>query len=479
MKLRRMPFWVMVAGAMSLLSQPALAWDPATTHAGLTERALAGSNFHATLAHQLGRALGSLEPLHLDLGALAPNTGRSLKSRLDALDPAGGYRPSAEGVATASAWVRAGAVLAKTPPERGRHHFFEPRTRKGLDDGPGLSGAVHVARLTFDDGATVRDSATGQSFDLQGMPALDWLHSPQNDLGLMAFLDQWVLAVSAPQASQRETALAQALLALGGTLAVLEDAGQPAFVRNDFRGEFLARDSGSALERFVSDRYGSASLPPAPASVSRPDLDSYFVAADGNGLAQLTQGRFFSAGTLPEDIRFVSGQKQSEIVDLVNRSLRFPEPKVTSLDLRQTGRTHYVVREGIRVLAYQRNADRVHFFLDQAVHADMARSLLPQVEAYAAGLVDHLLRAKLTIVVADNKAQVTVTGAAIQAGPTFAAHLFAEDDAGVRTEIASQTLHGDASSLIEIPKGARRVAAYLRGQDSAGAFVAAAEARVP
>ena len=55
MKLRRMPFWVMVAGAMSLLSQPALAWDPATTHAGLTERALAGSNFHATPINLAGR----------------------------------------------------------------------------------------------------------------------------------------------------------------------------------------------------------------------------------------------------------------------------------------------------------------------------------------------------------------------------------------------------------------------------------------
>jgi hypothetical protein len=80
--------------------------------------------------------------------------------------------------------------LAKTPPERGRHHFFEPQTRTGLDDGPGLSGTVHAARLTFDDGATVRDSATGLAFDLEGRPALDWLRSPQNDLGLGAVLRQ-------------------------------------------------------------------------------------------------------------------------------------------------------------------------------------------------------------------------------------------------------------------------------------------------
>ena len=479
MKLRRMTFLLMVAGAAVLMPRLVLAWDPATTHAGLTERALAVSKFHATLSHQLGRALGSLEPLRLDLSTLEANAGRNLKARLDALDPAGGYRPSGDGIATASAWVRAGAVLAKTPPERGRHHFFEPRTRTGLDDGPGLSGTVHAARLTLDDGATVRDSATGQAFALEGMPALDWLRSPQNDLGLTVFFDSWVRAVSAPQAAQRETALAQALLALGGTLAILEDAGQPAFVRNDFRGEFLAQDSGSAVERFISDRYGAVSLPSAPAPVIRPDVDSYFIAADGNGLAQATQRRFFSAGTLPQDFRFVLGQAPSELVDAANRSLRFPEPTVTALDLRQAGRTRYVVRDGIRVLAYQRNADRVHFFLDQAVHEDLARRWLPQVEAYAAGMVDHLLRAKLEIVVADNKAQVTVTDMLTPAEATFEVHVLSENDAGVRTELAAQTPHGDTPLSFAIPKGARKVAAYLRGQDSAGVFVAAAEARVP
>jgi hypothetical protein len=57
--------------------------------------------------------------------------------------------------------------------------------------------------------------------------------------------------------------------------------------------------------------------------------------------------------------------------------------------------------------------------------------------------------------------------------------MLSEDDAGLRTEFAVQKPHGDAPLFFEIPKGARKVAAYLRGQDSAGVFVAAAEARVP
>jgi len=478
MKLRRVLAILTLAGLSVLLPKYALAWDPATTHAGLTAQALAASRFNSTLVHQLDRALGSLEPLRLDMTVLDADTARSLRFRLEVLDPGGGYRPSADGIATASAWVQAGAVLAKTPPELGRHHFFEPRTGIGLDDGPGLSGAVHAVRLTLDDGATVRDSATGLAFDLEGMPALDWIGSSRNDLGLLAFFDNWVLAVSAPQRNQRETALARALLALGGSLAVLEDVGQPAFVRNDFRQEFLTEDAGSSLERFVSDRYGSVSLPRARTAVSRPNLKSYFVAADGKGLAQTTQRRFFSPGTLPKDIRVVPGQVSSELTDAANGSLRFPEPKVGILDLRQSGRTRYVAHDGERVLAYQRNADRVHFFIDRVVYEDMARRWLPEVEGYAAGLVDHLLRAKLQIVVAESSAQVTFTSATTSADSVAQLHLFSEDETGMRTEFATKTVQGDVPLSFSVPKGTRKVAAYVRGQDGAGAYVAAAEARV-
>ncbi len=99
-------------------------------------------------------------------------------------------------------------------------------------------------------------------------------------------------------------------MAMGGVLAVLQDAGEPARVRNDFRGAFL-RDSlsgspgpfnrGSAFERFVADSYGIAGVPAAGKPVDRPTVLAYFTAADSQGLADRTQRRFFSDGTLPED----------------------------------------------------------------------------------------------------------------------------------------------------------------------------------
>jgi len=250
---------VLVASQALLSAGGAIAWDAATTHAGLTARALDSSKFHAVLVHQLGRALGGFEPLKLAASALDADTFRGLKNRLDMLDLSGGYRPTPEGSATAVGWVKAGAVLAKTPPELGRQHFFEPSSQTGLSDGPGLSGTLHAARLTLGDGASFRDAATGRVFDLEGMPATAWLWSQENDLGLAAFFDNWALAVGAKSPLERDTALARSLLALGGVLSVLEDMGQPAYVRNDFRGEF--DETGSGLENFVADRYGAVALP--------------------------------------------------------------------------------------------------------------------------------------------------------------------------------------------------------------------------
>ncbi len=457
----------------------ARAWDPSTTHAGLTERALQASHFHRILAHQLGRALGAFEPVHLEFADLHADRARSLRARLTLLDPAGGYRPTEAGIATASAWVRAGAVLELTPPERGRNHFLDPRTRTGLDDGPGLSGAWYALRQTFDTGATVRQTATGQTFALSGMSALEWLESPANDLGLPVFFASWERAASAGAAGERDTAFARGLLALGGILSVLEDLGQPAFVRNDFRGEFLRHDTGSEFEAFVAKAYGAVALPAAETPVSRADWQSYFVAGDGNGLAQETQRSFFSPGSTPKDFVCEAGDLPSDLVRQANLSLRFPEPSLTSLDIQPDGRTHYVMRKGVRILAYQRIGRTLHFFLDPAVYADSAARWLPHIEAYAAGLIDLLLRARVVVTIAAGKASLTVEGTrgAIATGARL--RILVDNPNGERKQISSTTFRPGVPISIAVPAGARRIVGLVRGHDSAGEFVAIGQAAVP
>ncbi len=53
---------MIVPAALLLVTLPARAYDPATTHAGLTEQAVLASELHRVLAHRLSRPLGLFEP---------------------------------------------------------------------------------------------------------------------------------------------------------------------------------------------------------------------------------------------------------------------------------------------------------------------------------------------------------------------------------------------------------------------------------
>jgi hypothetical protein len=465
---------------------PAGAYDPATTHAGLTERAVLASSLHRVLSRRLGRPLGLLEPLQIHSRTFEPGARRALWARFEALDPAGGYRPGADGVAGALAWVVAGSVLAQTPPERGRNHFLDPRRRTGLDDGPGLSGVTHQLRLTLDDGTTMRDLATGRAFNLTGHSSLEWIASPLNDQGLPVLLANWDRTVSAVEPAERESALVRALMALGGIMSALEDAGEPAHVRNDFRAAFLRRqgpsswDRSSTFERFVAARYGRLGIPAPRAPVRRPTVESYFTAADGQGLADRTQRRFFSEGTLPEDVPLDLATNTRDVVLAARESLAYPEPAIPGLSLKEMGAPHYLIVDGRRALGYVRVPGRVRFFLDNAVYADAARTLLPEVTAYTAGLLDHLLRAGLALTAAGR--QVTINLEGITAPRDATLRLYGEDDSGRRRElpgpVAVETLVSGHPLEITAPAGVRRVAAVLRGQDAGGAFVAVGETAV-
>ena len=111
--------------------------------------------------------------------------------------------------------------------------------------------------LLVDAGGGFRGLFTGTQFNMTGRPSTEWLRAPENDVGLDAFHAGLEAAIAGDRPQRRATALARALLALGGVLTVLEDAGEPAHVRNDFRQSYLASrgpspfDRGSPFERFV------------------------------------------------------------------------------------------------------------------------------------------------------------------------------------------------------------------------------------
>ncbi len=502
--------------AVAAVPGRASAYDPATTHAGLTQRAALASTLHAALAKRFGRPLGLFEPLAFAAAALPENEARFLKARLDALDPAGGYRPGDDGVATSLSWLVAGSVIAWTPAERGQNSFYDPSRGAGLQQAGGLGELGQSLRLMFD-GGSLRGWATGTDFNLDGPPSTAWMQSAQNDVGLTTFYAALEQSVAARDRAARNTALARALLSMGGVLAVLQDAGEPARVRNDFRGAFLRNslsgspgpfNRGSAFERFVADGYGIAGVPAAGKPVERPNVLAYFTAADSQGLADRTQRRFFSDGTLPEDGVVDRDSTPQEVVLAARDSLTYGLPGLPRLDLRQMGRRQYVYalgdeRQGRlvltsqaprpprggtapsrtrprRLLAYERVLGHVRFFMDRAVYQDTARVLLPEVGAYCAGLIDLLLRGEAAIKVEGGNAQVTIAGArgTVRSGQL---RVFADDAAGIRKEIGSwpaAAVSGGQAISVAVPAGTHQLAVVLRGEDDAGVLVAAGEQAV-
>lgn len=497
-KIRRGASAIAAIGAALFAGSPrSHAYDPATTHAGLTERSVLASGLHRVLVRRLSRPLGIFEPVALRFDQVPLEEARSLEARLGALDPAGGYRPGADGLASALAWVLAGSVIAGTPPERGQHLFYDPSRGAGLSQGGGVGQIGHGLRQLVDTSGGFRALATGTNFNMTGRPSTEWLVAPENDVGLAAFYRELEAAVAAEEPGRRTTALARALLALGGTLAILQEAGDPAHVRNDFRGAYLGTsgtspfDRGSAFERYVAETYGRMGVPTPAGPVSRPTVMTFITGADGQGLADRTQRRFFSDGSLPQDAVVDRESTPAEIMQEARATLPYAYPSLPRLELRPMGRKQYAYvvepepagaagkekgEAGAarrRLFAYKRVPGWVRFFLDEAVYADTARALLPEIAGYGAGLIDHLFRGEVRLQIADGRVSAELAGTSGEPR-RGELRLYAEDASGRRREVARGAAAGGQVSAA-IPGGTRRIAAVFRGEDAAGEVVAVAE----
>jgi hypothetical protein len=470
--------------ALAVLAQTsaARAYDPATTHAGLTERAVLASGLHRVLSRALSRPLGLFEPIGLSLDEIPAKQAQALEARLAALDPSTGASAGPDGVAPALAWIIAGSVIATTPAERGQDFFYDPSRGAGLSQAGGLTSLGNTLGLLIDS-TSLRALFAGTSFNMTGRPSTEWLRAPENDVGLAAFHAELEAAVAADRPQRRATALARAMLALGGVLTILEDAGEPAHVRNDFRRSYLGTrgpspfDRGSAFEQFVAETYGRMGIPATVTPVRRPTVTAFITAADGQGLADRTQRRFFSEGSLPEDAVVDRGTTAAEVMVDVRGSLPYAYPRLPRLELKAMGRKRYAqTKDRRRLLAYERVPGWVRFFLDEAVHADTARVLLPEIAGYGAGLIDHLFRAEIKIETITGAAELSVAGAqgSVRKGEI---RVFAEDASGARQAIGTLRA-GSSPERVAVPVGTRRVAAVLRGEDDAGEFVAVGEAAV-
>ena len=441
--MRRIAALAPVALALTLAPwNSARAFDAAGTHAGLTESAALASTLGRVLTTNYGCSLGLYDSLRLRIEG---ERGEQIEKRLAKLDPTEGYAPD-HGRLTALGWLVAGSVAEEIPGDRDRNHFYDPSTGRGLDQGGFLDGLGLRLRRASGAGGSVRGVFTGSSFDGTGMPSIAWLNSDQNDFSLGHFIEARARATSAATRGEREEALAESLLVAGALLHVVEDAGDPAHVRNDYR---VSIDQlGAPLSRLIAARFGRLLMPPPSGGAEPLDhlADAIHTRA-ATGLADRTQRRFFSEGTLP-------GAQGSSAL---------PKP-VAEAGAEARG---YVSGDRVKHLAaWVRDArGEVHWQLDRRCLDDYADATLPDTERAALSAIEHLFRGSLRV----QSGSILNGDLDLGAGKI---QIFADDDKGVRRAIGSAEIHSATAGdkLIDLPGDlhADTFAALFHGADVHG-----------
>lgn len=436
---------IAVIAALALVPASAGAWEPQTTQAGLAEQAAMASRLHKRLV-ALGFAGGLFEPL-----TIPPADAPALTTALKLLSPTHGSVPDARGRQAAVAWLTAGAALADTPASQGANHFFDPATGKGWEaPSTGLTGKV-------------REMFGRAGLPSSGMAAPDWAVAKTNPFNLEQFWNQYAKAASAATPGERSRYMAAALVAAGAMLHVLGDLGAPSRVRGDEEAHLEPLgagpdDRGSRFERIAALAYGRLGVPAPSRTVTRTHFRDYFTSKDGTGLADVIARSYFSPNTLPETTR-VSTEARPRLV----RPLPALPARLNLMAANRDDGTTLRTPGGTCLARYHVEHDRLTFALDDDCMLEQLAVILPEVSAYEAGLLDFLLRGELTLTVAD---QISINAEGLGAGTL---EVLAEDERGVRTQIAHVQVAGGGAALgtVPTPTSGARVIAVFRGVDAA------------
>jgi hypothetical protein len=450
-----------IAAALALVvATPALAWEPSTTHAGLTEQAALSSRLHKRLV-ALGFTGGLFEPL-----TIPPADAPQLIAALKLLSPTHGAVPDARGRQVALGWLAAGAALADVPAKHGANHFFDPVTKRGWTE-PDRS---LIASLTD----VVREAIGRADLPDKGIPAIDWVTHPKNPFNAESFYAQYAKAVSAATPGERSRHMAAALVAAGALLHVLADVGSPSRVRGDTAAHLQPLgagpdDLGSRFERIAALAYGRLGMPAPSRVVTRTRLRDFFSTMDGQGLADLVARSYFSSNTLPASTRI--GGKQ------LRPKLARPLPAVPErLNLMAASRDEGTVlrdKAGTCLARYRVERGVVEFWLDDECMLEQVTALLPEVSAFSTGLLEFLLRGELQIQLSDS---IVVSGANLGPGTV---EVLVEDGRGVRTKVATVETSISASAgqsplaRVAAPASGMRVVAVFKGVDKQGEQIVA------
>ncbi|GAB4529831.1 MAG: hypothetical protein Tsb0020_46550 [Haliangiales bacterium] len=453
----------LVALVVAWLSAPtdAPAWEPETTHPGLTERAALHSELHRHLRDYVGVPRGLYEAL-----IVPPDDAPELFQTFSAMNPTHGYVPDTRGQMRALRWLSVGSVVADIPADHAQQHFYDPLTKVGLVNESRGSWLKRSRQL-------VESASLGAGlFTNDRMPTTEWLDHIDNPLNLRGFLAQYERALTSPNPAERSRHLAGALIAAGGILHLLQDMGSPSHVRGDAAAHFdpignSPRDVGSRFERLAALVYSRLGIPAPTASdalrdarerVEADGILQFFTNDNHTGLADRTSERWFSAYTLPKSTNIYAGMRAEAINATLAASLARPLPAIPSVpawgidfDAARRGHARLENTDGVCMANYQlSDHDRLSWHLDDPCVNEQLAAILPEVTAYSSELINWLFRGRFDITPTDpnspasaqGRFTATIAGTGIGAG-TLA--VYWDNEYGVRDLMAAPA---------KLPKGA-------------------------
>jgi len=459
--------WAAALGlvALVIVPQAPLAWEAATTHAGLVEQAALSSALHGRLERDVGLGGGLFARL-----VVPPKDAPATIELLRKFNPTHGYVPDDRGQQMALGWLAAGAALADSPPSFAANHFFDPKRSSGLDD--------HTLReLTERAKHSVDARRVHETLIRSGVPAIQWVTSKDNPLGLQGFHDQYRKALTARTAGERERHLAGALLAAGAIVHVVQDMASPSHVRVDLAAHLdplgaSNLDVGSRLENIAALAYGRLGIPGPTHVVHKDHLAGFFADSDGSGLAQVVAQSYFSRYTLPAPLRLPPGSGPGAVALAVQRALGRDD-----VTMRQDGaRVRVADSTGTCIALFRTTASEVEFSTDDRCVLSQLETLLPLAVDYGTGALDFLFRGQLSLSAAERGLVVT---SALGLGDGELQLLW-DDAQGVRASFHRAQVRGKLpASLPSGPSGATRVIAVFVGTDAHGEDVVAVGSWAP
>ncbi|MBN2373938.1 hypothetical protein JXL19_09150 [bacterium] len=347
-----------------------------------------------------------------------------------------------DAIASLKNWILVGSALEDKPNIRARNHFYGYNDNNGM----GLDNAQYFSFLYVP--KSLYPLLLIEGMDGTGLSSYIWATSDNNSQMPNAFSYRgfntyyYKAFIDATSKDERETFLSLAMLSLGHTIHLFEDAGVPAHVRNDFvtghLQEFGFFDWANPFEHYIEKKYGlDLSSGKLSGYASAPSFSNLLDAWDN--LSNYSRDNFFSFQSTPFGFYHYFSQPDisSTVLDkgqtnasshqkyFLFRGLPSGAPAGISSDPRgyKLATIRYLGKKSIeKILKVNINTsidlqnilndpakmniirlasksivgqDPLFSVDDTDVQSDYAELIIPKVRASVEGLFDYVFRAKL------------------------------------------------------------------------------------